>query len=225
MIVDLQWKNLVEKAWIRNRSGSELRLKDRSAPFIYVKITSAISVRILKEEGQIENRALYSNCSNWRFVFDVDERAFRLVFSGPDPGCLIEKNGFSSVARKIEQDLHFNVISSSEPDLFSASDSLNFENTPTTNWFNLEASGEEPKERRVFGKKKKPEKEIHGRNEWRSVEAQPSVRRQGRLRLDPPCMTDQSRTKPTTEEFAGSGCVPTGEERWSDGGAAVAGKI
>ncbi|KAL6970242.1 hypothetical protein U1Q18_029946 [Sarracenia purpurea var. burkii] len=79
MIVDLQWKNLVEKAWIRNRSGSELRLKDRSTPFIYVKITSAISVRILKEEGQIENRALYSNCSNWRFVFDVDERAFRRV--------------------------------------------------------------------------------------------------------------------------------------------------
>ncbi|KAL6964585.1 hypothetical protein U1Q18_035636, partial [Sarracenia purpurea var. burkii] len=27
----------------------------------------------------------------------------------------------------------------------------------------------------------------------------------------------------SAEDFAGSGCVPTGEERWSDGGAVVAG--
>ncbi|KAL6980955.1 hypothetical protein U1Q18_022591, partial [Sarracenia purpurea var. burkii] len=34
--------------------------------------------------------------------------------------------------------------------------------------------------------------------------------------------TQKSRTGPTAEEFAGSGCVPTGEERWSEGGAVVA---
>ncbi|KAL6992430.1 hypothetical protein U1Q18_010539 [Sarracenia purpurea var. burkii] len=35
---------------------------------------------------------------------------------------------------------HLSVISSSEPDLFPASDSLNFETTPTTNWFNPETA-------------------------------------------------------------------------------------
>ncbi|KAL6981158.1 CBL-interacting serine/threonine-protein kinase 20 [Sarracenia purpurea var. burkii] len=58
---------------------------------------------------------------------------------------------------------------------------------------------------------RQPEKEIQGRNEWRK----------GRLLLDPPCPTDQSRTEPMAEEFTGSGCVPNGEERWSDDGAVV----
>ncbi|KAL6987996.1 hypothetical protein U1Q18_013743 [Sarracenia purpurea var. burkii] len=119
------WKNLVEKAWIQNWSGPELRLKDRSAPFIYVKITSAISVRILKEEGQIENRALYSNCSNCQatspkraavtictpiaapMTEDVDAESFTLNISRVNGSIAMDTEIVQKTDRQGEMELRF----------------------------------------------------------------------------------------------------------------------